>query len=145
LGIIAAMAISAGGYRKVDVLFHLETGISLTDPFNYIIYIIVLVLFLALSFLAGRRAGCHYICWMAPFMILGRKIRNIFKWPALRLKADNAKCISCQTCTKNCPKSIEVHDNVQSGSMEHAECVLCGTCVDGCPQGVIDYSFSAGV
>ncbi|MCP4543282.1 MAG: 4Fe-4S binding protein [Chloroflexi bacterium] len=145
LSIIATLAISAGGYHAFDVFFHLESGISLSDPYNYIIYIVVLVLFLSLSFLAGRRAGCHYICWMAPFMILGRRIRNIFKWPALRLKVENAKCISCQTCTKNCPKSLEVHDNVQSGLMEHDECILCGTCVDGCPQDVIDYSFSAGV
>jgi polyferredoxin len=144
LGVIAAMVISAGGYREVDLLFHIDSGISLTDPFNYIIYIVVIVLFLALSFFAGRRAGCHYVCWMAPFMILGRKIRNVFKWPALRLKVDNVKCINCQTCTRNCPKSIDVHENVQAGSMEHAECILCGTCVDGCPQDVIEYSFSGG-
>jgi ferredoxin-type protein NapH len=144
LGIIAAMAISAGGYRKVDVFYNLDSGISLTDPYNYIVYFVVVGLFLILSFFAGRRASCHYICWIAPFQILGRKIRNVFKWPALRLIADQERCKGCQTCTRNCPKSITVHEHVQAGSMEDSECILCGTCVDGCPQRVIHYSFSAG-
>ena len=39
--------------------------------------------------LAGRRAGCHTICWMAPFMIIGRKLRNLVAWPSLRLTAQS--------------------------------------------------------
>ena len=48
----------------------------------------VIGLIVGLALAAGRRSFCHHGCWMAPFMILGTKIRNIFKWPALHLKAD---------------------------------------------------------
>ena len=113
-------------------------------PEAYFIYYTVVAIFVILAWTAGRRAGCHYICWMAPFMILGRKIRNVFKWPALRLKADADKCIDCKRCTKNCPMNLDVNAMVQAGAMDDSECILCGTCIDGCPKEVIHYSFSAG-
>ncbi len=144
LGIIAAIAISAGGYRQVNPLFLTETGVSVTEPMQYIIYYIVLATFLGIALIAGRRGACHMICWMAPFMILGRKLRNLFAWPSLRLKAETSKCINCKKCTTNCPMSLDVNALVQKGAMEHSECILCGTCVDVCPKEVIHYSFSAG-
>jgi hypothetical protein len=42
--------------------------------------------------------GCHTICWMAPFMIIGRWIRNRFAWPSLRLVANSASCVD--NCSK---------------------------------------------
>lgn len=144
LAIIAVLAISAGGYRRVNLLHLTESGISVTQPFSYITYYMVTGIFVVLSLLAGRRAGCHYICWMAPFMILGRKIRNVLAWPALRLRAETDWCISCKKCTANCPMSLDVNGMVQKRAMENSECILCGTCVDVCPKDVIHYSFSAG-
>jgi ferredoxin-type protein NapH len=142
--IIVMMVVRAGGYQKVD-FFHLtESGISIDEPQKYFIYYTVVGLFLALSVFAGRRAGCHTICWMAPFMILGRKLRNLFAWPALRLKADTGACINCKRCTRDCPMSLDVNAMVQASAMEHSECILCGTCVDKCPKNVIRYSFSSG-
>jgi polyferredoxin len=144
IGMIALLAISAGGYKRVN-FFHLtDSGISVDRPQGYIIYYAVLGIFIALAWITGKRGGCHYICWMAPFMIVGRKIRNLFKWPALRLKAEQSKCIDCKRCTKACPMSLDVNGMVQSSTMENSECVLCGSCVDTCPQDVIRYSFSAG-
>jgi ferredoxin-type protein NapH len=144
LGLIAYLAVSAGGYKSVN-FFHLtESGISVDRPQGYIIYYAVIGIFVILSLVAGKRGACHTICWMAPFTILGRKIRNLFGWPALRLKAEQDKCIDCKRCTKACPMSLDVNGMVQSGMMENSECVLCGSCVDTCPQGVIRYSFSAG-
>jgi polyferredoxin len=149
IGLIAFLVVQAGGYRRVD-FFHLtESGISLyqpdqPQPFIFIIYYGVVGLVLILSLTAGRRAFCHYVCWMSPFMIVGRKIRNLARWPALRLKADAEKCIDCKRCTQNCPMSLDVNGLVHGGTMEHGECILCGTCVDVCPQDVIRYSFSGG-
>ena len=77
-------------------------------------------------------------------MILGRKIRNLFRWPALRLKAEPDQCTNCKKCTANCPMSLDVNGMVQRGAMEQSECALCGTCVDVCPKDVIRFSFSAG-
>jgi len=141
---IGAMAISAGGYRAVNVFHLTDSGISVDRPEGYIVYYFVVGVILILSLTTGKRAFCHYGCWMAPFMVIGRKIRNVMQWPALRLKADTSTCIGCKRCTRNCPMSPEVHQMVQEGVMEHSECILCATCVDNCPKGVIAYSLSAG-
>ena len=141
---IAAAAISAGGYRRVNFLHLTESGISVTEPWQYITYLTVVGLFAGLAVLAGRRAGCHIICWMAPFMIIGRKLHNLAGWPALRLVAQPASCKDCKKCTGNCPMSLDVNGMVQQSAMEHSECILCGTCVDNCPSDAIRFSFSAG-
>lgn len=142
--LIAVVAISAGGYRAVD-LFHLtDSGISVDRPQGYVIYYAVIGIVLVLSLTAGRRAFCHYGCWMAPFMIIGRKIRNLVGWPSLRLKAAVEQCIDCKKCMTNCPMSLDVNRMVRDGAMENSECILCGTCVGVCPKDVIAYSFSAG-
>ena len=108
------------------------------------IYYIIVGLFLALALGFGRHAGCHTVCWMAPFMILGRWLRNRVHWPALRLVAAPDKCTDCLTCTRECPMSLQTHEMVQRANMEDAECILCGTCVDGCSQKAIRFSFIAG-
>ena len=142
--LIAWLAVRAGGYSRVNLLYLTESGISVDEPAKYIIYYIVIGLFVGLAAFAGRRAGCHSICWMAPFMIIGRGIRNRFAWPSLRLVAEPSACKDCKLCTKNCPMSLDVNAMVQKGQMEHHECLLCGTCVDHCPRGAIRYSFSGG-
>jgi ferredoxin-type protein NapH len=144
LGMIAFLATSAGGYQRVDPLLLTESGISVDAPVKYIIYSIVIGIFLLLSLGLGRRGGCHSICWMAPFMILGRKIRNLFAWPAFRLRAKSEQCIQCKKCTQNCPMSLEVHRMVEQGAMENSECILCATCADVCPQDVISLVFQSG-
>jgi len=142
--LIVVIAVRAGGYRQVD-FFHLtDSGISVDEPQRYAIYYIVIALSAGLAVLLGRRAGCHTICWMAPFTILGRKLRNAFRWPSLRLVAEGEVCSNCKRCTQNCPMSLDVNGMVQGSTMEHSECILCGSCVDTCPRDVIRYSFSAG-
>ena len=103
---------------------------------------IIVGLFFVLALIVGRRAGCHTICWMAPFMILGRKLRNLVRWPALRLVAQPNRCTDCLTCSRECPMSLNVQRMVQRADMEDSECILCGTCVDGCNQDAIRFSFS---
>ncbi|MBN2006728.1 MAG: 4Fe-4S binding protein [Anaerolineae bacterium] len=144
ISLIAWLAIRAGGYQQINIFHHLEGGLTVEQPYWYLVYYLVIIAFLGLALLFGRRAGCHTICWMAPFMILGRKLRNLGNWPALRLKAETEKCINCKKCPQNCPMSLDVHALVQKGAMEHSECILCGTCVDVCPKDVIHYSFSKG-
>jgi ferredoxin-type protein NapH len=144
VSIIAVAAISGGGYHTVN-FFHLtDSGISVDQPSGYIVYYVVVGTFLILSLTAGRRGGCHYICWMAPFMIIGRTARNLVKWPAFRLEVDRDKCIDCMSCTKNCPMSLDVNQMVQREDMENGECILCASCIDVCPESVITYSFSSG-
>ena len=142
--LIVWLVIQAGGYTRVDFLHLTETGISVDQPVKYFIYYIVIALFVGLAAFVGRRAGCHTICWMAPFMMIGRWIRNQFAWPSLRLVSEPSACTNCRTCSKNCPMSLDVNAMVQRGRMENADCILCGTCVDQCNQGAIRFSFSEG-
>ena len=144
LMLIVWLAVRAGGYHRIDFLHLTEGGISVAHPEAYVIYYMVIGIFGGLAVFVGRRAGCHAICWMAPFMILGRKIRSFFRWSALGLQADASACTNCKTCTRNCPMSLDVNGMVQRGAMENAECILCGSCVDGCPRQTIRYAFSAG-
>jgi len=147
---IAFGALSVGGYRAIDFFYGTEGGISVAGSpdrpimIAYIIYFGVIALMLAVAVAAGRRAACHSVCWMAPFMITGRAIRNRFGWPSLRLVADVGACRSCGSCANACPMGLDAQGLVHSDSMEHVECTLCGSCVDACPQCAIRYSFSAG-
>jgi ferredoxin-type protein NapH len=142
--LIGVMAIRAGGYRSIDFFYMTKNGISVTAPLNYMVYYLVVGIFVVLALLFGRRAGCHYICWMSPFMILGRHLRNRFSWPSLRLESAPAECSSCHNCTMNCPMSLPVEKMVRENSLEHSECILCGNCIDGCSRKAIHYTFSTG-
>ena len=139
---IVLMGIRAGGYEKIEFFYQTKYGFSITDVNALIAYFVVLAFLIMLpAFIFGKRSFCHHLCWMAPFMILGRKIRNGFKWPSLKLKADSEKCKHCHTCTQNCPMSFPVESMVNQNRLENAECILCGTCIDGCEFGVIKYAF----
>ena len=148
--LIVLMVSRVGGYHSVDLLYHTQAGISVAGTpdrpifIAYIIYYTVIALFIGLAIIFGRRSGCHTICWMAPFMIIGRWIRNRFGWSSLRLKANQTVCADCMTCTGNCPMSLDVNAMVHKGTMENSECILCGTCVDNCTRHVLRYSFSPG-
>lgn len=147
IGLVLALVIGAGGYRAIEPFFQLETGVTMALPLNsggppwFLIYYIILVLFLGLAVAFGRRAACHTVCWMAPFMIIGCYIRNRVRWPSLRLQAERQKCTNCLSCTRNCPMSLDVNGLVQRENMEDSECILCGNCVDSCPQDAIHFTF----
>lgn len=139
---IVILAIRGGGYRSVDFFYQTKYGFSIGDVQALIVYFIVLLFLIVLpAFIFGKRSFCHHLCWMAPFMILGRKIRNNFKWASLQLKAEPEKCKHCHTCINNCPMSLPVEDMVENNKMENSECILCGTCIDGCEFEVIKYAF----
>lgn len=142
IGLIVALVVLAGGYRVVDPLYNADLPDSALRAAGYlVIYFSVTGLIVALSLAAGRRAFCHYVCWMAPFMIAGRWLRNRVHWPSLALRVEKDRCISCKICTKNCPMSLDVMGLVLQGKLEHHECILCGTCVDTCPKDVIHYTW----
>ncbi len=145
ISIILWLLIQAGGYSSVNLLHLTESGVSVDSPEKYVIYFVVIFLFIGLAVIFGRRAGCHTICWMAPFMVIGRWIRNRLPWPSLRLVADAAACSDCKLCTRNCPMGLDVNAMVEMEQMEHSECILCGNCIDTCSKKAIRYSFSAGV
>jgi ferredoxin-type protein NapH len=144
IGIIVYMAVTAGGFKEIDFLYQTTYGFSISNIYALFIYLIVVILVIIMSFAIGRRAFCHYGCWISPFIIAGRKLRNLFMWPSLGLAAEKDKCIDCMTCSKNCPMSLDVNKMVKSENMENPECILCGTCADNCKQGVIRFTFTRG-
>lgn len=131
----------AKGEKKVQIFYQLSSKISILEDFALIIYFSLTILIIILSLAFGKRAFCHMICWMAPFMVVGNTIKRVLKIPSLHLGSDSAACISCNRCTKNCSMSLDVKEMVLSGSMEHKDCILCGECIDTCPNKAIQYRF----
>lgn len=142
LAIIVFLLVRAGGVPRVEPWHMFAGGITLLQEYWFYMYYIVVTVLVVLAVVLGRRAACHSICWMAPFMILGRKLRNVLGWPALGLRAEREQCSDCGLCTAECTMSLDVNEMVRAGHMEHSECVLCGNCVDVCPRHVLHYTWS---
>jgi ferredoxin-type protein NapH len=138
---IAALAIKNGGFREIDPFYQTTYGFSIGNVYALFTYLMVLALIVIPTFAIGKRSFCHNICWMAPFMILGRKIRNLVNLPSLQLISVPERCTQCHNCTTKCPMSLPVEEMVKTKKMENSECVLCGTCVDGCKSSAINFSF----
>ena len=138
---IVVVAVRQGGYDRIDPFYRTTHGFSLGSIYTGIAYLAVLALVLGSFFVAGRRSFCHHFCWIAPFMILGRKIRNIVKLPSLKLSKTKNDCVNCHLCTKNCPMSLDVEHMVQNSTMENTECILCGSCADICRKECIQLNF----
>lgn len=124
----------------IDFFFETENGISVSSIQSYIIYYGIVCLIFIPSILFGKRVFCHYFCWMAPFMVLGTKLRRALHLPGLHIKAkDKSKCISCKKCSKVCPMSIDVLNEIKNGNIKNSECIQCGACVDNCPKKILSY------
>ncbi len=142
IGAIIILAFKAGGYHKIDFFFETVHGLFIGNIQALITYYMVLFILIVIPcFIFGKRSFCHHLCWMAEFMIIGRKIRNRLNWPSLRLISDSEKCSHCHACVNNCPMSLPVENMIRQNKMENAECILCGTCVDGCQFDVIAFAF----
>jgi polyferredoxin len=141
--VIILLFIRSGGISSVDPLYQTWYGISILASGAVFVLVMVLLLISGLSLAFGRRGFCHYGCCMAPFMIVGGKLRDLMRVPHLRLRADRSKCIRCRACSRNCPMSLDVEGMVTKGNMNDSECINCGTCIDVCPKGVIRYGFGA--
>ncbi len=141
LASLAGGFISSGGLRQINPLYLTESGISVDEPLKFIIYYGVILIFLLISVLVGRRASCHAICWMAPFMMLGTKLGDRLGLPRLHIASSAAGCISCERCVRQCPMSIGVREKLGPELAKHSDCCLCGECVDICPKGCLKYRF----
>lgn len=140
-GSIVFLFLRAGGFLKADFLFMTENGISVAEPFAYIIYYGVVLFIVILALTSGKRAFCHYVCWMSPFMVIGAKTADCFKIPRLRLEPDKTKCTGCGRCSEKCPMSLDVSTMVENESMQNSECILCGECIDICTKKAVRYTF----
>ena len=138
---IAILFIRSGGISEIDFFFHTEYGVSLYAPFTYAIYYGVILIVVVLALANGRRAFCHYLCWMAPFMVIGTKVSEWLRIPKLHLKSNKEDCIGCKRCSEKCPMSLDVKEMVEHEAMQNTECILCGECVDICSKKAIAFSY----
>ncbi len=137
--VLVAGFVTAGGIKSVSFLFMTESGISVDMPMKYIVYYLVLILYIVVNILVGRRGACHSFCWMSPFLAGGYLAGKLLKVPQLRIKADSDKCVNCGKCNNACPMSIPVSTVLKKGCVETSDCILCGECVKSCPKGVLRF------
>jgi len=140
LTIVSMCYFHSGKIFTINFFFETENGISVSSVQSYIIYYGITCLIFIPSILFGKRVFCHYLCWMAPFMILGIKLRRILHLPGIHIKADEkGKCISCGKCNHVCPIGIDVMGEIKHEKIINQECIQCRACIDNCPKNVLDF------
>lgn len=131
----------SGGIVSVDPLFHIDHGLSVTSMGALFIYLGIVTLFFVPNLFLGRRAMCHCICWMAPFMVIGEKVGMAFRVPQLKVTTKPDGCVSCGGCDRVCPMSLPVSELLEPGCIDHPECIQCGACCDACGKDVLELRF----
>lgn len=130
-----------GGIQGINPLFMSESVVSVDMPLKYITYYMVLAVFIIPNLIIGKRASCHTLCWMSPFLEAGYMLGSALRLWRLRIISKKENCIQCSRCNKVCPMSIKVMETVPEGFIKTKDCILCGQCVDICPKGVLSYKF----
>jgi polyferredoxin len=140
IAVVIYCYLKRGQIVGIDFFYQTEYGVSVSTLYGYAIYYGIVLLILIPSLIGGKRAFCHYVCWMAPFMVVGGKIGRLLHLPGLRISAEHERCNSCHTCNRECPMSIDPETAASRGTIDKAECIQCGACIDACPQNVFKYS-----
>lgn len=128
-----------GEMVRLDFFYETDHGISVANIYGYIIYYGIVFLILIPCVLFGKRIFCHYFCWIAPFMVLGTKLRRLLHLPGLQVTAQKENCIACKRCNQACPMGLDVQHMAKQGSCTSTECIQCGACIDACPKHVLHY------
>lgn len=71
------------------------------------------------------RFFCKYMCPAGAFYAL------IARFSPTHVERNDALCIHCGVCTKNCPVNIDVEKSVKIRTLE---CINCNECVNVCPK-----------
>ena len=137
IGVIIFGYIS-NGIHKIDLTYGMS---DITFERKVILTIGAIVLIVPLTAIFGKFASCKYICWQAPFMIIGTKIRDSLNLNGLRIISHSEECNECKECTKICPMNLDVIENANRGKFNNTECILCGNCIDHCKNRVLRFSF----
>ncbi len=139
IAVIVTFLLGKNGFT-VDFFYMTDHGVSVTAINNYVVYYGVILLLVLPALIHGRRGACHYVCWMAPFMVIGGSIGRFLHLPQLHIEANQEDCVSCGRCSKVCPMGLDVRAMVRDGTNASCtECIHCGECVDECPKKVLSY------
>ncbi|MDP4092936.1 MAG: 4Fe-4S binding protein [Bacillota bacterium] len=127
------------GFTQIDLSFGMA-DISIQKRLLLTVGAIMFIVPLAIIF--GKFASCKYVCWQAPILIIGKRIRDMLHLPGLRIKTNADKCKSCGVCSKSCPMDIDVAKKISCGEIVDDDCILCGSCIDSCKFGALKYCIS---
>jgi polyferredoxin len=142
ISLVIVLLTKAGKNLSVNLLYMIENGVSVDSPGGLIRFYMIALPIVALAYLFGRRVFCHSLCWIAPFLIVGSKLRTILHIPGPSLNLISDKCTSCKACVNVCPMSLDVRSMVKAKDMKNSECILCGKCADTCKSKVIGFGFN---
>jgi len=138
-GLLVLLIAQAGGLHGVEIFYNIQNGISFSSVQVLIPYFLVMGGLFLLVTVVGKRAFCRYACPWGVLQIIGRKIGNLARLPALNLTAESTRCTDCKKCSKECPMGLDVNGMVKKREMESPDCILCASCADICPKGAITY------
>lgn len=144
LAAVVVLLVRAGGISAVDPLYSTSGGMPLRSVEGYVVYFLVVLLMVVLSLVFGTRTFCHSLCWMAPFMVAGSKIKEALGYPSLRLLTRAERCTGCGQCTRKCPMGLKVEAMVKSGKLYNSECILCGECAHVCRSRAVGLGIGPG-
>ena len=91
MGAIVWLFFKVGGTLSVQPFYHTANGISVDDPDSFMRYLSIAGAILLMGLFISRRAFCHTLCWMAPFLVIGQKVGRWLRLPQLGLGADPAE------------------------------------------------------
>lgn len=126
------------GFKKLDFTYGM---LDITVERKLLLTLGASLIIVPLTLIFGRFASCKYVCWQAPFMILGTKLRNALRLPGLRV-VKTGECRSCKACTGKCPMNLDVMNLAPKGEISHPECILCGSCIEACKFKALSYRIS---
>ncbi len=139
--LVVLFFVLAGGMKGFNPLYYTDTGVSVDSPYKFVIYYGIIAAFLIVTLKAGKRGGCHSICWMTLFLESGRALGRKLGLPQCRIKASGPLCVGCGSCNKACPMGVAVSHEVGGGYIFSKDCIFCGECVDACRKNALAFSF----
>jgi len=125
------------GFQRIDLAYGFS-DIGITQKIFMTAGATLIILPFAL--LWGQWASCRYLCWIAPLMILGRRIQRKMGTPGLQITFFKSKCTDCGLCEHHCPMNLKLDAASREGAVGDMDCILCGNCIDACKSQALRFS-----
>ncbi len=134
--LILAVALQASGIPRIDFHFGTQSGGMVQGILMRTGHFIIIGV---LGAVFGSWASCRYICWIAPFLMLGSRIRNLVRLPGLHMAVAQESCSGCERCRDVCPMNVQMPSGEES-LIRSDDCILCGNCIDVCPAQAVRFA-----
>jgi polyferredoxin len=126
VGAVIGLAVSTGGWTRVEPLYMTEHFVSIDSAGNLVTYYALVLLALVPAAL-GRRGFCRYLCPFGVWGIVGEKAGHTLHVPRLMLRARPERCNACGKCARHCPQGLRPHEEPN-----HIACSRCLECTGAC-------------